>query len=76
MMVTVKGSAQNVGKHEVEKHEGLTNVFVGKLVTESYTLRLVLNGFAIHDGLTELLDDGLVNSIALRSSASHSYDET
>jgi len=43
----------------------LTNIFVRKFMAKTYTLRLVLNGFAIHNGMTKLLNDRLVNCIAL-----------
>ena len=44
-----------------------TNVFVGKLVSESHTLRLMLDRFAVNDGVLELLNDRFVDRIALCS---------
>lgn len=44
---------------------GLTDIFVRKLVTESYALRLVLHGLAVNDSLTELLYDRFVDGVAL-----------
>lgn len=43
----------------------LTDIFVGKLVGEPHTLRLMFHRLAIHNRLLELLDDGLVNGVAL-----------
>lgn len=47
----------------------LTDVLIGQLVSKTYPLRLVLHGLPIHDGMLELLDDRLVNCIALSRSA-------
>lgn len=47
--------------------EALTDVLVSELVGESHTLRLMLNRLSVHDGGLELLNDGAVNSIALRN---------
>lgn len=43
-----------------------TNIFVRQLMSQSYPLRLVLDGLAIHNGVLELLNDGLVDSITLQ----------
>ena len=42
-----------------------TNVLVRQLMSQPYSLRLVLDGLPVHDGVLELLDDGLVDSITL-----------
>ena len=42
-----------------------TNVFVGELVCETDSLRLVLDGLAVDDGALELLNDGPMDGIAL-----------
>lgn len=44
----------------------LTDIFIRKFVTESYSLRLMLDRFAVNNGLAELFDDGLVNGITLQ----------
>ena len=46
----------------------LTNVLVRKLMSQTHPLRLVLDGLPIYDGMLELLDDGLVDSITLYES--------
>jgi len=44
----------------------LTDVLVAELVTESDSLRLMLNGLAVHDRYFELLDNSPMDRIALR----------
>lgn len=43
-----------------------TNVFISKLVCETDSLGLVLDGAAIHDGMLELIFDSSVNGVTLR----------
>ena len=45
----------------------LTDVFVRQLVGQTDPLRLVLDRLAVHNGVLELLNDGLVDGIALSS---------
>jgi len=47
------------------RERGRTDIFVGELVAEAYSLRLVLHRLAVDDGLTEILYNGLVDCIAL-----------
>src|SRR3954470_6262978 len=44
---------------------GFTDVFVGELVGEADSLRLVLDGLSVDDGTLELLNDGPMDGIAL-----------
>jgi hypothetical protein len=44
---------------------GLTDVFVGQLVGQAHTLRLMLDGTTVNNGVLELFDDGFVDGIAL-----------
>lgn len=43
-----------------------TDIFVRKLVREADPLWLMLDRFAVHNGVLELLDDRLVDRITLR----------
>jgi hypothetical protein len=45
-----------------ERH---TNIFVGKLVRETHSLRLVPDGFSVHDGVFEVIDNRLVDGMTL-----------
>jgi hypothetical protein len=56
-----------LGDPRIEGKDGgvLTNIFVCELMTESHTLRLVLHGLTIDNGLAELFDDGFVDGVAL-----------
>lgn len=45
----------------------LTDVFVSEFVSESNTLRLMLDGLPVHDGMLELFYYRLVDGIALRT---------
>jgi hypothetical protein len=42
-----------------------TDIFIRKLVRETNPLRLMLDRFAVHNGVLELLDDRLVDRITL-----------
>jgi hypothetical protein len=42
-----------------------TNVFVSKLVSKAHTLRLVLDRFAVNDGVLKVLHDRLMDRITL-----------
>lgn len=55
------GVERRSGKGEFEP----TNVFVGELVRQTDSLRLVLDGFAVDDGRLELLCDAPVDGVAL-----------
>jgi hypothetical protein len=48
--------------------ELLTDVFVGQFVGKTNSLRVVFNGFSVHDSDPELFHDRLVNRIALQGS--------
>lgn len=50
---------------QIFRNEGLTDILVGKLVGKTYPLRLVLYRLPIDYCVFELLDNGLVDSIAL-----------
>jgi hypothetical protein len=43
----------------------LTDVFVGKLMRQANTLRLVLDRFPVHNSVFELFDNGLMNGVTL-----------
>ena len=43
----------------------LTDVFVGKLMGQSDTLRLMLDRFSVYDGVLKLFYDGLVDGVTL-----------
>lgn len=43
-----------------------TNIFIGKLVREAHALRLMLDRFAVNNGVLELLNDRLVDRMTLR----------
>lgn len=49
-----------------------TNILVGKLVRETDTLGLMLDGAAVHDGVLELIFDCAVNGVTLRNISEHS----
>lgn len=49
----------------VVDEQALTNVFICELVRKAHPLRLVLHGLSIHDGMLELLNNRLVNGVAL-----------
>lgn len=51
---------------QILRNEGLTDILVGKLVGETYPLRLVLYRLPIDYCVFELLDNGLVDSVALK----------
>ena len=74
MMVTTRKSAKWNSSHEWSQiKEYLTNVFVGKFMCQTNTLWLVLDRFAIYNGLAELLDYRFVDGIALCWSACCCY---
>jgi hypothetical protein len=52
----------------MRSQEVLTDVFVGQFVSETDSLRVVFNRFAIDDGDPELFHDRLVNGITLQGS--------
>lgn len=43
----------------------LTDVFVGQLVRQAYTLRLMLDRFAVYDSVFELLYNCFVDGVTL-----------
>ena len=47
----------------------LTDVFIGQFVCQADPLRLMLDGSSIDNGLLELLHDGLMDGVALRSTS-------
>jgi hypothetical protein len=49
------------------QREVRTNVLVGKLMSKAHALRLMLDRFAVDNGVLELLNDRLVDRVALSS---------
>lgn len=55
------------GSHPWGRWRGRTDIFVRQLVVETHALGLVLHRLAVDDGALELLENGSVDGVTLRS---------
>jgi hypothetical protein len=64
-MVTGRHVSNNSPLKVLYRCERHTNIFVGKLMGQTHALRLVLDRFAIYDGVLEVIDNRLVDGVTL-----------
>ena len=64
-------TGRNVSKGDTLRSDiaiSLTDVFVGKLMRQADTLGLMLDRFAVDDGVLKLFHDGLMDGVTLEPS--------